>query len=381
MRSCSNCGNTVPEDAHHCPHCGKPLLEKHLSPVPFYLTGFLLLVVSGILLGNYLKNHTPLNPPIDANFPTSTLSQEVQNAAQAVATNTMRPTATFPATSAPPTPPVPSENPVGKIVYTCQIFKDNNRNQICLMNADGSNQRRLTTDDHADHFYSSLSPDGKTIIFSSNETGAYEIYEMDFDGRQTLLTSLGNLFAPEISPDGKSIVFTNAAQTYSSIWIMDRNGDNPHLVYSENRVDALDPTWSPDGQKILFARGIQNNKKLYTVNINGTGLKIVNDQFITRGRSDWSPDGTKIAGYTGDSWQRKIYVMNYDGSGLFELLANGNVQAPSFSPDGGWVGFTGYIDNMHNENGCEIYILRLSDKKLQRLTNNDYCDWQPRWGP
>jgi len=219
-----------------------------------------------------------------------------------------------------------------------------------------------------------------SIVFSSSQTGEHEIYEMDLDGNQVRLTSMGELYAPEISPDGQSIVFTNAGGTYSSIWVMDRNGNNPREVYRGKEVDVLDPTWSPDGEKILFAMGSEDKKKLYVINKDGSNLKVVNENFATRGRSDWSWGGNLIAGYSGDSWERKIYLMNSDGSNLIELYSSGNVLAPSFSPDDNWVVFTGYIDNMRNDNGCEIYILRTNGEDLRRLTDNAYCDWQPRWG-
>ncbi len=278
-----------------------------------------------------------------------------------------------------PTPT--SDLPFGKIVYTCQIFKNNNRNQICIMNADGTNQRQLTTDEHANHFYPSLAPDGMSIVFSSNQSSTHEIYEIDLDGNQIQLTSLGELYAPEISPDGSSITFIKTGNSYSSIWLMNRNGDNPREVFRGDGVDVQDPTWSANGEKILFAMGMGDNKHLYTIDSDGTDLKIVSENFTTRGRSDWSWDGTLIAGYSGGPWQRKIFLMKSNGSNLAELYASGNVQAPSFSPNDQWVVFTGYIDNMRNDNGCEIYILHTNGEDLTRLTNNDFCDWQPRWGP
>lgn len=388
MNHCTNCGSAVPANAKHCPHCGNPLAGKKASPFAFYLTGLLLLVVGGILLGNYL-GLPPFSflltvvpfPGQAIETPTQTSSDTGHVPTRVVSTNTVIPPTSVSPTSQPPTPIVPSENPIGKIVYTCQIERNENRNQICVVNADGSNQRRLTTDDHANHYYASLSSDGMSIVFSSNQTGSHEIYEMDLNGHQTRLTSMGELYAPEISPEGKYIAFTKAEGTFSSIWIMNRDGTDPHVVFSSNGIDAVDPTWSPDGKKILFALGMGDNKKLHTIDINGSNLRVISGEFTTRGRSDWSPDGTTVAGYTGGSWQRKIYLMNIDGSGLIELFSTGNVQAPIFSPDGGWVAFTGYIDNMGNGNGCEIYILKLRDEKLERLTNNDYCGWQPRWGP
>lgn len=116
------------------------------------------------------------------------------------------------------------------------------------------------------------------------------------------------------------------------------------------------------------------------MNRDGTDVQPVSNDFTTRGRSDWSWRGELIAGYSGISGKRKIFLMSADGSNLVELYSTGNVQAPSFSPDDNWVVFTGYIDNP-GSNGCEIYILRTNGENLNRLTNNDFCDWQPRWGP
>jgi TolB protein len=42
---------------------------------------------------------------------------------------------------------------------------------------------------------------------------------------------------------------------------------------------------------------------------------------------------------------------------------------------------TAYFDHLQDINACEIYILRVDGTDLRRITNNDYCDYQPRWGP
>jgi len=99
-----------------------------------------------------------------------------------------------------------------------------------------------------------------------------------------------------------------------------------------------------------------------------------------RGRSDWSVSGL-IAFYAGTAWQRNIFTMNSNGSGIAQITDGGNSQAPSFSPDGNWIAFTAYFDNMNDAHGCEIYIMRTDGSDRRRLTYNNYCDWQPRWGP
>jgi hypothetical protein len=397
---CPFCGQLHPPNIQYCPITGKsiyPSQKVSKGGIPFRLwLGLVVFVLTvaiaagiWVIGNNGMSNSTPaananftLTPLEGSILPSVThtvLSQTPDNkSALTAAAQTLQ--SETPQITPPTLTPTITNEPFGKIVYTCQIFKNNDRNQICIINADGTNQRRLTSNDLANHFYPSISPDGSSIVFSSNQTGTHEISEMDLEGNQRRLTSLGNLYAPEISPDGSSIVFTNTNGTYSSIWVMDRNGNNPRKIYQGN-VDALDPTWSPDGDRILFAMGSGDNKKLYTVNKSGGGLNIVNENFSTRGRSDWSWMGDMIAGYSGGSWKRKVYLMNSNGSNLIELYSSGNVQAPSFSPNDKWVAFTGYIDKMGNENGCEIYILKIIGEDLTRLTNNDYCDWQPRWGP
>jgi TolB protein len=280
------------------------------------------------------------------------------------------------------TPP-PGSGPQGKIVYVCQIFKTSATDQLCLMNADGSNQRRLTTDDRAKHFYPSLAPDGLSIVFSSNFSGQgqYDIYEIDLSGNITRLTrDIGILTAPEISPDGRQIAFTRGdGGENTAIWLMNRDGTNPREIYPK----GWDPTFSPDGTKILFATGVDGyGIQLSTVNLDGSGFQRISNLPDLRGRSDWSNDNLWLVTYSGKPWLRELFMMNPDGSSPFQVSPmGGNSQGPSFSPDGAWIAFTSYYDRYNDIHGCEIYIIRIDGSNLTRLTDNDYCDWQPRWGP
>jgi len=264
----------------------------------------------------------------------------------------------------------------GKIVYVCQIFRVQERDQICIMDSDGGNQRRLTTVDTARHYYPSLSPDGQSVLYSSNMDGRYYIYEQKLSGELVNLWQTG--IAPEVSPDGRLIAFVQNDGRRDAIWVMNRDGRNPRLVYA----NGWDPTWSPDGQKILFASPVNDLTQLMTINLDGSGLRQVSDLPLIRGRSDWSSDGLKIVTYSGRSWERELFLIPLDGTPARQISpVGGNSQGPTFSPDGEWVAFTAYFDRFRNVHGCEIYKMRLDGTQLTRLTNNDYCDWQPRWGP
>lgn len=292
------------------------------------------------------------------------------------------PLSAFPAASTPPAVALSTE-PMGRIAFTCQVFKDISTEQICIVNADGTGYRRLTAADTIRHFYPSVSPDGQSVVYSAYnaQTKRYEIYELNISTNEPreLTFALGDLNAPEISPDGTTIVFTRffIDPERPTTWLINRDGSNPREVSADR---AIDPTWSPDGKQILFASVIDSLTQLFIINVDGTGLRQVSNLPDLRGRSDWSPLNL-IVTYSGKPWARELFTMNPDGSAQRQISpAGGNSQGPSFSPDGQWVAFTSYFDR-YEVHGCEIYIMRVDGSDLRRLTNNDYCDYQPRWGP
>lgn len=335
---------------------------------------------SGVLLGSLL---------LAACAPAAPEGNPVQTAI--AATLTARPFSTPPtATEIPPTPTPtfePGGRPRGKIVYVCQYSKLSGRNQICIMNADGSDPRTLTQGGTYDDFFPSITPDGQYVLFASNRTGRYQIYEYELATDQlTQLTEFNNIsaFAPTASPDGRWIVFyaTLDGQQYPTshnIWIMRRDGTGA-LQLTQRRGGGWDPVWSPDSARILFASEVNGFPQLFMMNADGSQTRQVTELSGVRGRNDWSVDGL-LATYLGSSWDRDIYVFDTQGENVVQLTDGGNNLAPSFSPDGQWLTFMSYRDNPRQDLGCEIYVMRVDGTDARRLTTNDICDWQPRWGP
>jgi len=257
--------------------------------------------------------------------------------------------------------------PVGKIVFACFVKQID---QICLMNADGT-QRRQLTNLPATAFYPSLSPDGQVIYFSSKQDSGFEIYSMNIKGKNLhrLTKNIGSLYAPQLSPDGERIIFTNNGH---GLWLMQPDGKNPHAL--TNR-DDIDPTWSPDGSRIAFASTRAGSRQLFVMNADGLDIRQVTYLDNMGGRSTWSPDGTRLAFYRGPAGDRNIYIIHVDGTGLVQLTNGGDNLGPSWSPDGNWIAFTSFRDGNN-----EIYIIHPDGTGLTRLTNNSISDWQPRWG-
>lgn len=296
---------------------------------------------------------------------------------------TLPPTRTPPPALATTRPsPTPAPRPEGKIVFTCQVTRRSDQNQICLMDADGSDPHQLTDQAESDHLYASLSPTGDSVVFSSNRAGGYDIYELTLAADDALnqLSRFGDAFAPAISPDGKRIVFTRSDGTRRQLWLMGRSGTDPVPVTDPSWGRAWDASWSPDGTHILLASDQPGSTQLFNLDLATGVLGQVTSLAGLRGRNDWSPDGKMVSTYQGESWSREIVEIDLESGGVRTLTGGGNNLAPSYSPDGKWLAFTSYRDNYLNENGCEIYILHRSSGEIRRLTENDYCDWQPRWG-
>ncbi len=273
----------------------------------------------------------------------------------------------------------PVGEPTGKIVYTCQVQGD----EVCIIKAKGSGWQRLTNTPLA-NFNASLSPDGKSVVYVMKEGDNSEIYELNLEnGQIQQLTSLKKYVStPEISPDNKYILFTyRAGQNPSQIWIMNRDGSHPQKWYSAPGRDIHDGTWSPDGTQVLFAMGRNNSNKLYIMDFQGGSPQEVSATIDTRGHSDWSIENL-ITLDMGGEFMHEVYVTNLDGSNLHQVSGGNNAQGESFSPDGKWITFTAYTNvATRDQASCEIYIMRVDGTDVRRLTNNGYCDYQPRWGP
>ena len=125
----------------------------------------------------------------------------------------------------------PSWSPDGKRIVFVSVRDGNG--EIYVMNADGKNQQRLTNNPHRDQ-HPSWSPDGKRIVFSARRDGhfrnvlglTYEICVMDADGgnQQRLTENHGNDKSPSWSPDGKRIAFDSSRDGGSEIYVMDADG-------------------------------------------------------------------------------------------------------------------------------------------------------------
>ena len=279
-----------------------------------------------------------------------------------------------------PTVLVQPDAPTGRIIYTCQVDKNPSHDQICMINADGSGFAQMTDDLTSAHFYPSWAPDGNGFYYAGVQDYQFKIFFSDMNGNEQLLGKIpGELYAPMASPDGNTVIFTRHVSDIGQyISLFDRETEKFQDLAAY--FDAKDPVWSPDGSKILFSSMEDNTTQLYFMNADGTFIQKITELSGLRGRTDWAAD-LAIATYAGEFEEHNREIILFTLGGEVQVITDGGDNlAPAFSPDGQWIVFMSYRDNFWQADGCELYIMRRDGSDVRRLTENDYCDYQPRWG-
>ncbi|MEZ4769766.1 MAG: hypothetical protein R2844_15210 [Caldilineales bacterium] len=186
------------------------------------------------------------------------------------------------------------------------------------------------------------------IAFHSDRGGDLDIYSMNADGSdvQQLTDSPGRDFEPAWSPDGSTIVFSTDRDdpTNAQLYLMDADGSNQRPLMPFTPADYLGARWSPDGQWILFHSNLDVDGvpwfNVYKVRPDGSDLTDLTNSVDNSFRPDWSPDGERIVFMSERDGNRELYVMNADGSNPVRLTDNvGDDNQPRWSPDGSTILF------------------------------------------
>ena len=186
---------------------------------------------------------------------------------------------------------------------------------------DGQEMQRLTNTPGYDA-EATVSPDGKTIIWTSVRDGDLDIYAMDLDGshHRRLTDDVGYDGGAFFSPDSKRIVYRASHPTDPAeiahykellgqrlvepgqleLFIMNADGSGKRQVTS-NGASNFSPFFHPDGKRIVFSSNIETRGEggrpsfhLYLVGDDGAGLERLTFEGEFNSFPMFSPDGKRV---------------------------------------------------------------------------------------
>lgn len=187
----------------------------------------------------------------------------------------------------------PAWSPDAKTIAFCTFPADRETAHICMMSADGADQRQLTFGNHYD-WWPCFSSDGRRIIFGSTRDGNREIYAIDLNGSNpTNLSTNGEWDDfPACAPDGTKIAFMTRRDVRRGSAICVANLDGSNLAYLTHHPDRhSEPAWSPDSGWLAYTRvergSNSNPMDIYIMKADGSNR--VNLTHSQRGMENWAP--------------------------------------------------------------------------------------------
>ncbi|PYP05730.1 MAG: hypothetical protein DMD25_09195 [Gemmatimonadetes bacterium] len=175
----------------------------------------------------------------------------------------------------------PAWSPDGKqLVFTGY---DGGLSDLFVVNADGSNLRRLTNDKYAD-LEPSWSADGKTIAFATDRGAATDFNALKFGNLRIALLHLdngsievlrhmdqGKNIDPAWAPDGRSLAFVSDRNGISNIFLYDLSDGNIYqltdVFTGVSGITALSPclSWAHEADRLAFAYYEDGEYNVYAV--------------------------------------------------------------------------------------------------------------------
>jgi Tol biopolymer transport system component len=192
-----------------------------------------------------------------------------------------------------------------------------------------------------------ISPDGKRVLYSSDQDGNYNIYVATLDGQSTRLTqNAANDLHPAWSPDGRQFAFLRAAGTGFDVIVRPLAGGAEqrvarveHLKFGAPPHDDVllaqgwpGPAWSPSGRDLAFSSEAPqtSNGPLYVLHLLQPGS----------GRQ---------------------HVLTHPPRGVYDFY-------PAWSPDGEWLAFC----RLSTNSTSDIYIVPAGGGTERRITQENH---------
>ncbi len=115
------------------------------------------------------------------------------------------------------------------------------------------------------------SPDGRTVVFSSNRAGNLDLWLLDLeDGGLTQLTDdVAQDWDPAFTPDGGHLLWSSDRGGNLEVWMANADGSDPRQI-TRDGVDAENPTMTADGEWIVYFSGNVEHLGVFRIRPDGS---------------------------------------------------------------------------------------------------------------
>lgn len=214
-----------------------------------------------------------------------------------------------------------------------------NRGEVFVTGVDDSRTKRITSTPEQERMIT-WSPDGKTLLFSGEKNGSWNIYKVTLKDKnepyfyastilvtEPLIASTAEEFQPQFSPDGKKVAY-----------VKDRNILNVFDVSSKKEVTILKEgrnysysdgdwgfKWSPDSKWLLVddqkGHFFNNNTALLKADGTGNIIHPINGGFGESG-ANWAMDGKMMVFLTSKNGEKSLAVNGSSESDVYAVFFN-----------------------------------------------------------
>jgi uncharacterized protein YjdB len=220
--------------------------------------------------------------------------------------------------------------------------------------------------DSFDNIQPSLSPDRIRIVYSSNRGGSYDLYLMDADGSNArrLTTDPGNEGEPVWTPDGSRIVYTSTPKGgQPQLYALRPDGKLPRALTAApggHRSAAV----SADGRTLAFVSTRDGNQEIYLMPLEGGAARRVTETGRRDSHPRFLPNGDLlyVTEGRGSKGSRVVRLRGTEGEGTTVLETDEPIGGLAVSRDGSRMAYVvgRLTDATKGRAQFNLFVLRLA---------------------
>ncbi len=228
------------------------------------------------------------------------------------------------------------------------------------------------------------SADGRTIFYTSDRTGAENIFRKAPDekspSKQITQFKDGRLLWPSISYDGREIVFERNFKVWkldtqsgsaSEVPIVLRGAAATPETTHETLTEFSDLALSPDGKKVAV---IVHGDVFAASAADGGDAARLTHTAAPESAVQWSPDSNRVVYVSARNGREQLFEYDITKNKEAQLTsADQDDESPKFSPDGKLIAF---VRGEH-----ELHVLAVDSRKDQALATGFLRDPALAWSP